>query len=247
MVNLKVSDLMIKIYDKLILDGINIDFKAEKKTAIIGPNGCGKSTLLKLLIGLLRPEQGQIFIDGKEISKLKEEELDKVRLNMGMVFQYSALFDSMSVGDNVGFGLQEHSKLSAKEIKEIVEEKLNLVGLSGFANYMPNELSGGMKKRVSLARAIAFEPKILLYDEPSSGLDPVTPAKIDELIVQMQKLLGVTSIVVTHDMKSAFYIADRIAMLYQGEMIAIGTPDEIRNSTDSRVLEFINVSQIRKR
>ena len=247
MVNLKVSDLMIKIYDKLILDGINIDFKAEKKTAIIGPNGCGKSTLLKLLIGLLRPEQGQIFIDGKEISKLKEEELDKVRLNMGMVFQYSALFDSMSVGDNVGFGLQEHSKLSAKEIKEIVEEKLNLVGLSGFANYMPNELSGGMKKRVSLARAIAFEPKILLYDEPSSGLDPVTSAKIDELIVQMQKLLGVTSIVVTHDMKSAFYIADRIAMLYQGEMIAIGTPDEIRNSTDSRVLEFINVSQIRKR
>ena len=128
-----------------------------------------------------------------------------------------------------------------------MKAKLNLVGLSGFANYMPNELSGGMKKRVSLARAIAFEPKILLYDEPSSGLDPVTSAKIDELIVQMQKLLGVTSIVVTHDMKSAFYIADRIAMLYQGEMIAIGTPDEIRNSTDSRVLEFINVSQIRKR
>ena len=166
---------------------------------------------------------------------------------MGMVFQYSALFDSMSVGDNVGFGLQEHSKLSAKEIKEIVEEKLNLVGLSGFANYMPNELSGGMKKRVSLARAIAFEPKILLYDEPSSGLDPVTSAKIDELIVQMQKLLGVTSIVVTHDMKKCFFILqNRIAMLYQGEMIAIGTPDEIRNSTDSRVLEFINVSQIRK-
>ena len=225
----------------------NIEVNKGETLVIIGGSGSGKSTLLKLLIGLLRPEQGQIFIDGKEISKLKEEELDKVRLNMGMVFQYSALFDSMSVGDNVGFGLQEHSKLSAKEIKEIVEEKLNLVGLSGFANYMPNELSGGMKKRVSLARAIAFEPKILLYDEPSSGLDPVTSAKIDELIVQMQKLLGVTSIVVTHDMKSAFYIADRIAMLYQGEMIAIGTPDEIRNSTDSRVLEFINVSQIRKR
>ena len=228
-------------------DGGDFEVNKGETLVIIGGSGSGKSTLLKLLIGLLRPEQGQIFIDGKEISKLKEEELDKVRLNMGMVFQYSALFDSMSVGDNVGFGLQEHSKLSAKEIKEIVEEKLNLVGLSGFANYMPNELSGGMKKRVSLARAIAFEPKILLYDEPSSGLDPVTSAKIDELIVQMQKLLGVTSIVVTHDMKSAFYIADRIAMLYQGEMIAIGTPDEIRNSTDSRVLEFINVSQIRKR
>ena len=241
---IKVVNIYKSFKDRLILNNINFEVNKGETLVIIGGSGSGKSTLLKLLIGLLRPEQGQIFIDGKEISKLKEEELDKVRLNMGMVFQYSALFDSMSVGDNVGFGLQEHSKLSAKEIKEIVEEKLNLVG---FANYMPNELSGGMKKRVSLARAIAFEPKILLYDEPSSGLDPVTSAKIDELIVQMQKLLGVTSIVVTHDMKSAFYIADRIAMLYQGEMIAIGTPDEIRNSTDSRVLEFINVSQIRKR
>ena len=244
---IKVVNIYKSFKDRLILNNINFEVNKGETLVIIGGSGSGKSTLLKLLIGLLRPEQGQIFIDGKEISKLKEEELDKVRLNMGMVFQYSALFDSMSVGDNVSFGLQEHSKLSAKEIKEIVEEKLNLVGLSGFANYMPNELSGGMKKRVSLARAIAFEPKILLYDEPSSGLDPVTSAKIDELIVQMQKLLGVTSIVVTHDMKSAFYIADRIAMLYQGEMIAIGTPDEIRNSTDSRVLEFINVSQIRKR
>lgn len=244
---IKVVNIYKSFKDRLILNNINFEVNKGETLVIIGGSGSGKSTLLKLLIGLLRPEQGQIFIDGKEISKLKEEELDKVRLNMGMVFQYSALFDSMSVSDNVGFGLQEHSKLSAKEIKEIVEEKLNLVGLSGFANYMPNELSGGMKKRVSLARAIAFEPKILLYDEPSSGLDPVTSAKIDELIVQMQKLLGVTSIVVTHDMKSAFYIADRIAMLYQGEMIAIGTPDEIRNSTDSRVLEFINVSQIRKR
>ena len=244
---IKVVNIYKSFKDRLILNNINFEVNKGETLVIIGGSGSGKSTLLKLLIGLLRPEQGQIFIDGKEISKLKEEELDKVRLNMGMVFQYSALFDSMSVGDDVGLVLQEHSKLSAKEIKEIVEEKLNLVGLSGFANYMPNELSGGMKKRVSLARAIAFEPKILLYDEPSSGLDPVTSAKIDELIVQMQKLLGVTSIVVTHDMKSAFYIADRIAMLYQGEMIAIGTPDEIRNSTDSRVLEFINVSQIRKR
>ena len=233
---IKVVNIYKSFKDRLILNNINFEVNKGETLVIIGGSGSGKSTLLKLLIGLLRPEQGQIFIDGKEISKLKEEELDKVRLNMGMVFQYSALFDSMSVGDNVGFGLQEHSKLSAKEIKEIVEEKLNLVGLSGFANYMPNELSGGMKKRVSLARAIAFEPKILLYDEPSSGLDPVTSAKIDELIVQMQKLLGVTSIVVTHDMKSAFYIADRIAMLYQGEMIAIGTPDEIRNSTDSRAM-----------
>ena len=244
---IKVVNLYKYFGERLILNNINLEVKKGETLVIIGGSGSGKSTLLKLLIGLLRPDKGEIFIDNKEISQMTETQLDEVRLNMGMVFQYSALFDSMTVGDNVSFGLREHRKLTNKQIKEIVEEKLKLVELSGFADFMPNELSGGMKKRVSLARAIAFEPQILLYDEPSSGLDPVTSAKIDELIVQMQKLLDVTSIVVTHDMNSAFYIADRIAMLYQGEMIAVGTPDEIRNSTDSRVLEFINVSKIRKR
>ncbi len=244
---IKVVNLYKYFGERLILNNINLEVKKGETLVIIGGSGSGKSTLLKLLIGLLRPDKGEIFIDNKEISQMTETQLDEVRLNMGMVFQYSALFDSMTVGDNVSFGLREHRKLTNKQINEIVEEKLKLVELSGFAAFMPNELSGGMKKRVSLARAIAFEPQILLYDEPSSGLDPVTSAKIDELIVQMQKLLGVTSIVVTHDMNSAFYIADRIAMLYQGEMIAVGTPDEIRNSTDSRVLEFINVSKIRKR
>lgn len=244
---IKVVNLYKYFGERLILNNINLEVKKGETLVIIGGSGSGKSTLLKLLIGLIRPDKGEIFIDNKEISQMTETQLDEVRLNMGMVFQYSALFDSMTVGDNVSFGLREHRKLTNKQIKEIVEEKLKLVELSGFADFMPNELSGGMKKRVSLARAIAFEPQILLYDEPSSGLDPVTSAKIDELIVQMQKLLDVTSIVVTHDMNSAFYIADRIAMLYQGEMIAVGTPDEIRNSTDSRVLEFINVSKIRKR
>ena len=244
---IKVNNLYKYFNGRLILKNINFEVKTGETLVIIGGSGSGKSTLLKLLIGLLRPDEGEIFINGQEISKLRENQLDKIRLNMGMVFQYSALFDSMTVGENVAFGLKEHKKMSEKEIADIVEEKLKLVELPGIANYMPNDLSGGMKKRVSLARAIAFEPKILLYDEPSSGLDPITSAKIDELIVQMQKLLGVTSIVVTHDMKSAFYIADRIAMLYQGEMIAIGTPEEIRISTDSRVLEFINVSEIRKR
>ncbi len=244
---IKVVNLYKYFGERLILNNINLEVKKGETLVIIGGSGSGKSTLLKLLIGLIRPDKGEIFIDNKEISQMTETQLDEVRLNMGMVFQYSALFDSMTVGDNVSFGLREHRKLTNKQINEIVEEKLKLVELSGFADFMPNELSGGMKKRVSLARAIAFEPQILLYDEPSSGLDPVTSAKIDELIVQMQKLLGVTSIVVTHDMNSAFYIADRIAMLYQGEMIAVGTPDEIRNSTDSRVLEFINVSKIRKR
>lgn len=244
---IKVVNLYKYFGERLILNNINLEVKKGETLVIIGGSGSGKSTLLKLLIGLIRSDKGEIFIDNKEISQMTETQLDEVRLNMGMVFQYSALFDSMTVGDNVSFGLREHRKLTNKQINEIVEEKLKLVELSGFADFMPNELSGGMKKRVSLARAIAFEPQILLYDEPSSGLDPVTSAKIDELIVQMQKLLGVTSIVVTHDMNSAFYIADRIAMLYQGEMIAVGTPDEIRNSTDSRVLEFINVSKIRKR
>ncbi|MBM6833014.1 ATP-binding cassette domain-containing protein [Megamonas hypermegale] len=233
--------------DRHILKDINFEVKKGETLVIIGGSGSGKSTLLKLLIGLLRPEKGKIFIKDEEISQMTEAQLDKIRLKMGMVFQYSALFDSMSVGDNVGFGLKEHGKMRKEQIRQIVEEKLKMVELEGFADFMPNELSGGMKKRVSLARAIAFEPEILLYDEPSSGLDPITSAKIDDLIVQMQKLLGVTSIVVTHDMNSAFYIADRIAMLYNGEMIAIGTPEEIKKSTDSRVLEFINVSKERKR
>ncbi len=244
---IKVVDLQKFFKERHVLKDINFEVQKGETLVIIGGSGSGKSTLLKLLIGLIKPEDGKIFIDGDEISQMTENELDQVRLKMGMVFQYSALFDSMSVGDNVSFGLREHSKLKEAEIAKVVEEKLKLVGLSGFAKYMPSELSGGMKKRVSLARAIAFEPAILLYDEPSSGLDPITSAKIDDLIVQMQKVLGVTSIVVTHDMKSAFYIADRIAMIYEGEMIAIGTPDEIRKSTDSRVQEFINVSEIRKR
>lgn len=244
---IKVTNMHKYFKDRHILKNINLDIAKGETLVIIGGSGSGKSTLLKLLIGLLKPEQGEIFIDGEEISKMDETQLDKIRLKMGMVFQYSALFDSMSVGDNVGFGLYEHSKLSKKRIQEIIEEKLNMVELSGFADFMPNELSGGMKKRVSLARAIAFEPEILLYDEPSSGLDPVTSARIDDLIVQMQKVLGVTSVVVTHDMKSAFYIADKIAMIYQGEIIAMGTPEEIKNFPDDRVQEFINVNKIRRK
>ncbi len=244
---IKVTDLNKYFKKRHVLKHINFEVQKGETLVIIGGSGSGKSTLLKLLIGLIQPEEGRIFIGDKEISHMSEEELDQVRLKMGMVFQYSALFDSMSVGDNVGFGLREHSKLSEDEIQRIISEKLKMVELAGYEHFMPNELSGGMKKRVSLARAIAFEPSILLYDEPSSGLDPITSARIDELIVQMQKVLGVTSIVVTHDMKSAFYIADRIAMIYEGEMIAIGTPEEIRQSKDSRVQEFIDVSRIRKR
>ena len=228
-----------KIYDgKYALHNINMTIKKGETLAVIGGSGSGKSTLLQLLVGLIRPDEGEIFIGEQEITHLSEKEMDKVRLNMGMVFQYSALFDSLSVKENVAFGLREHKKCSEAEIERIVKEKLTLVGLPGVENRMPGELSGGMKKRVGLARAIAFEPEIIFYDEPSSGLDPITTAKIDELIVDMQKKLGVTSVVVTHDMASACRIADRIAMVYEGELIAVDTVANFKELEDERVQAF---------
>ena len=193
------------------------------------------------MIGLIKPSSGNIFIDGEDISNFTEEQMTKIRLKMGMVFQYSALFDSMTVGDNVAFGLVEHSDLSRDEINRIVKEKLKQVGLEGVENLMPNELSGGMKKRVSLARAIAFGPSIIFYDEPSSGLDPVTTTKIDDLIISTQKALNVTSIVVTHDMISACRIANRIAMVYNGDLIAVDTVENFKKLEDPRVKEFFRV------
>lgn len=229
--------------DRAILKGIDLEIKKGETLAVIGASGSGKSTLLRLIIGLLKPTGGEIWIDGTEISKLSENELDKIRLHMGMVFQYSALFDSMTVGDNVAFGLREHTDFTEEKIAAVVREKLKMVSLEGFEKAMPNELSGGMKKRVSLARAIAFAPKILLYDEPSAGLDPIVTAKIDELIVHMQKMLGVTSVVVTHHMDSAFHIADRIAMIDEGRIIALGTPAEIRRTDNPKVRQFIYGAQ----
>jgi phospholipid/cholesterol/gamma-HCH transport system ATP-binding protein len=226
-----------------ILKNINLEVKQGEVLAIIGASGSGKSTLLRLMIGLLRPTRGEIWVAGTEISKLREDQLDKIRLQMGMVFQYSALFDSMSVGDNVAFGLREHTKLSESEINKIVQEKLKLVDLEGYEHHLPNELSGGMKKRVSLARAIAFEPDIVLYDEPSAGLDPIMTAKIDSLIVNMQKVLGVTSVVVTHHMESAFAIADRIAMIHEGEITQIGSVEDIKHSNNPVVQDFITGSK----
>ena len=236
---IKIKNICKEFNGKPALKNINIEIKDGETLAIIGGSGSGKSTLLRLMIGLIRPTSGELWIGDQEISHLSDSELDKVRLRMGMVFQYSALFDSMTVGDNVAFGLREHTKLSEKEISKIVAEKLELVGLPGMENYMPGELSGGMKKRVSLARAIAFEPEIIFYDEPSSGLDPIMTAKIDELIVSTQKQLNVTSIVVTHDMVSACHIADRIAMIYEGELIAIDTVENFKKLQDERVQAFM--------
>lgn len=227
--------------EKAALKNISLEIADGETLAIIGGSGSGKSTLLRLMIGLIQPTSGEIWIGDDEISQLNEDELTRIRLKMGMVFQYSALFDSMTVGDNVAFGLVEHTNFPEEKIQEIVREKLRQVGLEGVENLMPNELSGGMKKRVSLARAIAFGPEIIFYDEPSSGLDPVTTNKIDELIISTQKALKVTSVVVTHDMVSACRIADRIAMVYNGDLIAIDTVENFKKIGDPRVREFFRV------
>lgn len=231
---------------KVALKSINLEIEDGETLAIIGGSGSGKSTLLRLMIGLIQPTSGEIWIGNDEISHMNEQDMLRIRLRMGMVFQYSALFDSMTVGDNVAFGLVEHTNYSKEKIQSIVQEKLRQVGLEGVENRMPNELSGGMKKRVSLARAIAFEPEIIFYDEPSSGLDPITTNRIDELIIETQRVLKVTSIVVTHDMVSACRIANRIAMVYNGELIAVDTPDNFKKIQDKRVRKFFRLIDYKK-
>ena len=232
--------------DKEALKGISLTIEKGETIAIIGGSGSGKSTLLRLMIGLDRPTSGEIYLGGDNIAAMSEDALDRVRLRMGMVFQYSALFDSMSVGENVAFGLREHTTKSEDEIQRIVAEKLALVGLPDAATMMPQELSGGMKKRVGLARAIATDPEIIFYDEPSSGLDPIMTAKIDELIIDMQRKLDVTSIVVTHDMASASRIADRIAMIYDGQLIAVDTAERFQDIKDERVQAFFRTLHHRR-
>lgn len=235
---IEIKHISKKYQDKYALKDINMEINEGETMAIIGGSGSGKSTLLRLMIGLIKPTEGEIIIDGQDITKLNDKEMDKVRLNMGMVFQYSALFDSMTVGDNVAFGLREHTDYDEEKIGKIVKEKLHLVGLDDVEKMMPNDLSGGMKKRVSLARALAIDPKIVFYDEPSSGLDPIMTAKIDELIISTQRALNVTSIVVTHDMASACRISDRIAMIYNGELIALDTVENFKKIDDPRVRAF---------
>lgn len=227
-----------------VLRGINLKINEGESVVVIGGSGSGKSVLVKHIIGLLRPDRGTVIVDGTDLSKLNENELNELRKKFGMLFQAAALFDSMKVWENVGFGLKRHKRLTDKDVKEIAVEKLKLVGLVGVEDLMPSELSGGMRKRVGLARAIAMEPEILLYDEPTTGLDPIMADAINDLIIEMREKLNITSIAITHDIKSAYKIADRIAMLYNGEIIETGSPDEIRNTSNPIVKQFIEGSAV---
>jgi phospholipid/cholesterol/gamma-HCH transport system ATP-binding protein len=224
----------------IVLNELSLTINTGETCVIIGRSGCGKSVLLKHIVGILKGDRGKLLVDGKEIGKLNQKELNALRLEISMVFQGGALFDSMTVAENVGFGLIEHQRLTRKELLEQAEDALSLVGLCGIGNLMPSELSGGMKKRVALARAICIKPEIILYDEPTTGVDPITADSINELIRSLHDKLKVTSVVVTHDMKSAYKVADRIAMMYQGKIIAEGKPDEIQNTDHPIVHQFIN-------
>jgi len=222
-----------------VLDDLNLKINTGETTVIIGRSGCGKSVLLKHIIGLMQPDSGQVLINGKEVSVMEGSELNRFRMNFGMLFQGAALFDSLTIRENVAFAMMEHTNASKEEIAKRVKECLALVGLKDIEDKKPAELSGGMRKRVGLARAICMRPQIILYDEPTTGVDPIMGDAVNDLIVELHNKLKVTSIAVTHDMKSAYKIADKIAMLYNGKIVIYGTPGQIENSTDPVVRQFI--------
>lgn len=239
-IKIEVKELYKKFDKREVLHNINFDVREKEVFVIIGGSGSGKSTVIKHIIGLLKPTSGKVIVDGVDITTLKNNQLIEFRKKIGYLFQEGALFDSLKVWENVGFYYLENSKMPLKEIRQLATEKLSLVGLKDVEDLYPSQLSGGMRKRVSLARAISYNPEIILYDEPTSGLDPVTSAMIDRLILKLRDEIGVTSIVVTHDLESAFSIADRIMYIHKGRVIAIGTPDEIKNHPDPMVKQFIN-------
>ncbi|MBN1522616.1 MAG: ABC transporter ATP-binding protein [Candidatus Aureabacteria bacterium] len=229
-----------KLGGKMVLDGVFLHVARGETVVIMGRSGEGKSVLLKHIIGLIKPDEGSVFIDGVDITALRENELNDIRKRFGMLFQAAALFDYMTVFENVGFAYMEHTRLCAEDIRSLVREKLEMVDLREIEEVKPAELSGGMKKRVGLARAIAMNPEILLYDEPTTGLDPITGKTIDNLIVRLKKKLQTTGVAVTHDIKSAFRIADRIAFLNRGKIVGVFRPDEIQNAEEEIVKEFLS-------
>ena len=224
---------------KEVLRGFSLKVVEGETMVIIGFSGTGKSVAIKHIVGLLEPDEGEVWVDGLRVDQLSRKDLYALRGRIGYVFQFAALFDSMSIGENVAMGLRKQGQLSEAEITTRVDEALHLVDLPDVRNRMPSELSGGMRKRVGIARAIALRPKYILYDEPTTGLDPVTSATIDALMVRMRQQLGVTGIVITHDMRSAYTVGSRIAMLYEGQVRAVGTVSEIQHSTDPIVRQFI--------
>ena len=239
---IKIKNIHKSFLGNRVLRGVNLEIREAETITIIGGSGCGKSVLLKHIVGLLKPEVGEVEVDGQEITRLGMEELAEVQKKFGMLFQGAALFDSLTVGGNISFGLRMLTDWDEGEIKQRVSEKLSLVGLEGIEQLMPAELSGGMKKRVALARAIAMNPKYILYDEPSTGLDPIMADVINNLILDLQEKLKITSIVVTHDMVTAYKVSDRIAMLYEGHIEEMGTPEEIRETKNPVVRQFITGS-----
>ncbi len=237
---IRIVDLHKSFGSNRVLQGVYLDIEKGETMVIIGRSGSGKSVLIKHLIGILKPDKGEIYVDGVEIAHMKDDRLHRITRKFGMLFQGSALFDSLTVAQNVGFGLERYTDYTPEQIKTLVEESLAKVGLRGVEDLMPHELSGGMKKRVGLARAIAYKPEVILYDEPSTGIDPIRADAINDLINRMREELEVTSIVITHDMASSYKVADRIAMLYLGKIIEIGTPEEIKNSENPVVQQFIH-------
>jgi len=238
----ELRDLELEFPGKKVLNGVSLKVEPLDRLVIMGQSGSGKSTILRLILGILQPSAGEIFFKQFEISRLKRRKLQQVRTQIGMVYQYSALLSSRNVRDNVALPLEELTRKPTAEIDRIVDEKLDLVGMLDSKNQMPSELSGGMRKRVSLARALVMDPELILFDEPSAGLDPVISSVIDELIISLTERSKVTSIIVTHEMDSAFRIGTRMAMLYQGEVIADGSPDELKQSKDPVVQQFLSGS-----
>lgn len=239
-----IADLHKSFGDNHVLRGVNLTVEPGESMVIIGGSGSGKSVLIKHIIGLLKPDRGSILVNGEEVTTMRERQLKELRKKFGMLFQAAALFDSLTVGENVAFALVEHTRLSRAEIADRVREKLTLVGLPGTEDLFPSELSGGMKKRVGLARALAIEPEVILYDEPTTGLDPIMADSINNLIVEMRERFAITSVAITHDMVSAYKIGHRLAMLYQGKIIFTGTPEECKNTTDPMVRQFITGSSV---
>jgi phospholipid/cholesterol/gamma-HCH transport system ATP-binding protein len=237
---ISLRDLRVSYGDREILHGIDFDVMAGETLVILGGSGSGKSTLLRTLVGLERPSSGQIWINGKDIAAISTAELYEIRKRTGMSFQGSALFGSMTVGENVALPLREHTQLEESTIEIMLRLKLEQVGLAGFEYHLPSQLSGGMKKRAAVARALAMDPEILFFDEPSAGLDPIIAAGIDQLILELKKAFGMTIIVVTHELASAFLIADRMVLIDKGNIVAIGTVAEMRSSTQPRVRQFLD-------